>query len=177
MKSLNCIIATSVVGCCLNNICLGSEEAYKHPDQVLSSNHIKLLYQMKTVDRMFDWNTERKHYVLTPFGQPIYRSIQDWANECVAALPSGIRPIRPDQRSLAVNAFLKKYISSCCRRDHVGVFLDFLSSQLSLTALVPAPETIIPVEDEMEQDFLNDKSFVQIFGECMRTASMGMIMR
>jgi hypothetical protein len=29
----------------------------------------------------------------------------------------------------------------------------------------------------MEQDFLNDKSFVQIFGECMRTASMGMIMR
>ncbi|MDR2769123.1 MAG: hypothetical protein LBB19_01010, partial [Puniceicoccales bacterium] len=41
----------------------------------------------------------------------------------------------------------------------------------------PLPETIIPVEDEMEQDFLNDKSFVQIFGECMRTASMGMIMR
>jgi hypothetical protein len=95
----------------------------------------------------------------------------------MSGLPLGIRHIRPDQRSLAANAFLKKHISSCYRKDHVGVFLDFLSGKLSLTALVPMPDTIVPVEDEMEQDFLNDKSFMQIFGECMRTASMGMIMR
>jgi hypothetical protein len=126
---------------------------------------------------MFDWNIERQCYILTPFGEPIYRSIQDLACECMSGLPLGIRLICPDQRSLAVNAFLKKYILSCYRRDHAGVFLDFLSSKLSLTTLVPMPDTIVPVEDEMEQDFLNDKSFMQIFGECMRTASMGMIMR
>jgi hypothetical protein len=177
MKSLNCTIIVNIVCCFLKSVCFGSENDYRTTENCPSSDHIKLLYQMRTVDRMFDWNIERRCYVLTPFGEPIYRSVQDLACECMPGLPLGIRPIRPNQRSLAVNALLKKYISSCYRKDHVGVFLDFLSNKLSLTALIPAPDTIIPAEDEVEQDFLNDKPFVQIFGECMRTPSMGMIMR
>ncbi|MDR0647125.1 MAG: hypothetical protein LBF43_01665 [Puniceicoccales bacterium] len=176
MKTLYRIIVINVACFCLKSVCWGNKSHYRVVDDYPSSDHIRLLYQIKTIDGMFHWNIQHRHYVLTPIGEPIYRSIQDLASECIGGLPRVEKPTCDDQRSLAVNAFLRKYIALRHSRDHVGVFLDFLARRQSLTSLVPLPEMIIPVEDIIEQDF-NHKPFAQIFGECMRTPSMGMIMR
>ncbi|MDR1254488.1 MAG: hypothetical protein LBJ78_00425 [Puniceicoccales bacterium] len=176
MKPLHYMIAANVAYFCLKSACWGNESDYRIVDDCPSGDHIKLLYQMKTIDGMFDWDTQHRYYVLTPSGKPIYRSIQDLASECIRGLPCVTQHTYPEHRSLVVNTFLRKYISSCYRGDHVGVFLDFLSNQQSLTSLVPFSDKIIPVEGTLEQDF-NHKSFAQIFGECMRTPSMGTMMR
>jgi hypothetical protein len=176
MKSLRYVIAAHVACFCLKSVCWGNEGDYRIVDDCPSGDHIKLLYQMKTIDGMFDWNMQYRYYVLTPSGKSLYRSIQDLASECIRGLPHVAKHTYCNQRSLAINAFLQKYISSCYRRDHVGVFLDFISHQQSLTSLIPLPENIMPVGDTIGQDF-SRKPFAQIFGECMRTPSMGMVMR
>jgi SAM-dependent methyltransferase len=174
MKAKNLVIILGIASC-LKNICLGEEDKYKCREQLPSEDLVKFLYQMKLTNDMFTWTGESWHNTLNAFGSRMLGELNARIESHKQQNESSIYNLTEYKPFSLVIKNIIRTLRLCPQdvsiKTTIGnlLYLDFVLLKSKFTNM-PIPEEYFPVSEAIA-----NKPFIQIFGECMRTASMGMM--